>query len=352
RSRRRSTRGGQRARRRRQSGDGADHRRQSRSDDWRDSERRRADPSTHRLRSGGRNAHPDEHDDRGRRDRRQIEPRRAQPGRRARPRRAGARRPAGAHPVRRRHLLRPGDRPVRRRDRPDRRRGGGRRGRRDRDRPRGDGSNPARRLTELDQSVGAACLIPLRIPGVSVARTTTVDVREMKRRGERVPMITAYDYPMARLADAAGIPLLLVGDSLGTTVLGYDTTIPVTLDDVIYHTLAVVRGSTRALVIADMPFMSYQIGASDALRSAGRLLQEGGAQAVKIEGGAPVVETVRRLVEAGIPVQGHLGLTPQSVHALGGYRLQGRDEAAARRLVDDARALEEAGVFSLVLELI
>jgi 3-methyl-2-oxobutanoate hydroxymethyltransferase len=185
-----------------------------------------------------------------------------------------------------------------------------------------------------------------------VARTTTVDVREMKRRGERVPMITAYDYPMARLADAAGVPLLLVGDSLGTTVLGYDTTIPVTLDDVIYHARAVVRGSTRALVIADMPFMSYQVGASDALRNAGHLLQVGGAQAVKIEGGAPVVETVRRLVEAGIPVQGHLGLTPQSVHALGGYRLQGRDEAAARRLVDDARALEQAGVFSLVLELI
>jgi 3-methyl-2-oxobutanoate hydroxymethyltransferase len=157
---------------------------------------------------------------------------------------------------------------------------------------------------------------------------------------------------MARLADAAGIPLLLVGDSLGTTVLGYDTTIPVTLDDVIYHTRAVVRGSTHALVIADMPFMSYQVGASDALRNAGRLLQEGGAQAVKIEGGAPVAETVRRLVEVGIPVQGHLGLTPQSVHALGGYRLQGRDEAAARRLVDDARALEQAGVFSLVLELI
>jgi 3-methyl-2-oxobutanoate hydroxymethyltransferase len=185
-----------------------------------------------------------------------------------------------------------------------------------------------------------------------MGRVTTVDIRAMKARGERVPMVTAYDYLTARLVDAAGIPIVLVGDSLGTTVLGYETTIPVTVDDVVHHARAVVRGTRRALIVADLPFMSYQTSVEAALRNAARLLQEGGAQAVKLEGGAPVVETVRRLVESGIPVQGHLGLTPQSVHALGGHRLQGRDEAAARRILDDARSLEQAGVFSIVLEVI
>jgi 3-methyl-2-oxobutanoate hydroxymethyltransferase len=174
----------------------------------------------------------------------------------------------------------------------------------------------------------------------------------MKRRGERIVMLTAYDHATARILDAAGIPALLVGDSLGTTVLGYDTTIPVTLDDIVHHTRAVVRGTQRALVIADLPFMTYHPNRDDALRNAARLLQEGGAQAVKLEGGAPVVETVRRLVEAGVPVQGHLGLTPQSVHQLGGYRRQGRTDQAARKLLDDARSLEQAGAFSIVLELI
>ena len=174
----------------------------------------------------------------------------------------------------------------------------------------------------------------------------------MKRRGERIPMLTAYDYPTARILDAAGIPLILVGDSLGTAVLGYETTIPVTVEDIIHHTRAVVRGTSRAMVIADMPFMSYHPSQEQALRTAGRLLQEGGAQAVKLEGGAVVADTVRRLVDCGIPVQGHLGLTPQSVYQLGGHRLQGKTEAAAQRIIDDARSLEQAGVFSLVLELV
>ncbi len=185
-----------------------------------------------------------------------------------------------------------------------------------------------------------------------MARITPRDLAEWKRRGRRIPMITAYDYPTARLVDAAGIPVILVGDSLGTTVLGYETTVPVTVEDVVYHTRAVVRGAQQALVIADLPFMSYRISPEDALRNAARCLQEGGAQAVKLEGGGAVVETVRRLVDAGIPVQGHLGLTPQSVYQLGGYRVQGRTEAAARRLLDDARGLQQAGAFSCVLELI
>jgi 3-methyl-2-oxobutanoate hydroxymethyltransferase len=185
-----------------------------------------------------------------------------------------------------------------------------------------------------------------------VARVTPAEIRAMKRKGERIPMLTAYDYPTARILDAAGIPMILVGDSLGTAVLGYDTTIPVTLADVIHHCRAVVRGTTRALIVADLPFMTYHTSQEEALRNAGRLIQEGGAQAVKLEGGATVAETVRRLVACGIPVQGHLGLTPQSVHQLGGHRLQGKTEQAARRLVEDARCLEEAGAFSIVLELI
>ncbi len=165
-------------------------------------------------------------------------------------------------------------------------------------------------------------------------------------------MLTAYDYPTARIVDAAGVPMILVGDSLGTAVLGYETTIPVTLDDILHHCRAVVRGTARALIVADLPFMTYHTSQEEALRNAARLIQEGGAQAVKLEGGAIVADTVRRLVECGIPVMGHLGLTPQSVHQLGGHRLQGKSEGAARRLADDARRLEEAGAFSIVLELI
>ncbi len=165
-------------------------------------------------------------------------------------------------------------------------------------------------------------------------------------------MVTAYDYTSALLADRAGIPMILVGDSMAQTMLGFEDTLPVTVDDMVRHTAAVVRGAHRALVVADMPFMSYQASTADALRNAGRLLKEGGAQAVKLEGGSAVIETVRALNEAGIAVMGHLGLTPQSVHQLGGYGIQARSEGAARKLLAEARALEEAGAFALVLELV
>ncbi len=173
---------------------------------------------------------------------------------------------------------------------------------------------------------------------------------EMKRAGAKIPMVTAYDYTAARIADAAGIPILLVGDSLGMVVLGHDSTIPVTMDDMVRHTQMVRRGAAQALVVADLPFMAYQVDASDALRNAGRLLQDGGAHTVKLEGGVAVASSVRRIVDAGIPVMGHIGLTPQSVHALGGYRVQGRTKAAAQRLLDDARALQDAGAYAIVLE--
>jgi len=162
--------------------------------------------------------------------------------------------------------------------------------------------------------------------------------------------VTAYDFPTARLADEAGIDILLVGDSLGTVVLGYESTLPVTVDDIVHHTKAVVRAKPRALVVADMPFMSYQASLEDAIRNAGRLIQEGGADAVKLEGGERVAEIVKKLVESGIPVMGHLGLTPQSVLTFGGYRVQARGEADQERLAREARALETAGCFSLVLE--
>ena len=181
-------------------------------------------------------------------------------------------------------------------------------------------------------------------------RVRTSKLLEMKQAGEPIVCVTAYDYTMARLVDQAGIPVALVGDSLGNVVLGYDSTIPVTLDDVIHHTRAVVRGAPDALIVADMPFMTYNVSVEDALRNAGRLLQEGGAQAVKLEGGASVAGTVRRLIENGIPVMGHVGLTPQSVHQLGGYRVQGRTAGQAKRLLDDALAIEHAGAFAIVLE--
>ena len=163
-------------------------------------------------------------------------------------------------------------------------------------------------------------------------------------------MVTAYDYTAARIADAAGIPILLVGDSLGMVVLGYDSTIPVTMDDMVRHARMVSRGATEALVVADLPFMAYQVNAEEAMRNAGRLMQEGGAHTVKLEGGVSIADTVRRIVDAGVPVMGHIGLTPQSVNALGGYRVQGRTKAAARRVLDDAQALENAGAYAVVLE--
>ena len=178
----------------------------------------------------------------------------------------------------------------------------------------------------------------------------TTKLMEMKQAGERIACVTAYDFPTARLATAAGLPLILVGDSLGNVVLGYDSTLPVTMDDMVHHTRAVVRGAPDALVVADMPFMSYQINADEAMRNAGRLRQEGGASAVKLEGGQHIAETVTRLTDAGIPVMGHLGLTPQSVNQLGGYRVQGRTLAEAQRMLDDAEALERGGAFSIVLE--
>ncbi|HEY8489724.1 MAG TPA: 3-methyl-2-oxobutanoate hydroxymethyltransferase [Dehalococcoidia bacterium] len=183
-------------------------------------------------------------------------------------------------------------------------------------------------------------------------RISVTELKAMKRRGEKFAMITAYDYPTARLAEAAGVPVILVGDSLGMVVLGYDSTIPVTLEDIIHHTKAVVRGTERAMVVADMPFMSYQTSPEDALRNAGRLLQEAGATAVKLEGGVHMAPTVKRLVEVGIPVMGHIGLTPQSVNQLGGYKVQGKTPAAAVKVLNDAKALEEAGAFAIVLETI
>jgi 3-methyl-2-oxobutanoate hydroxymethyltransferase len=181
-------------------------------------------------------------------------------------------------------------------------------------------------------------------------KITVSTVRDMKRKGEKITMLTAYDYPTALAMDEAGIDLVLVGDSLGMVVLGYDSTLPVTMDDMIHHTKAVSRAVKRAMVIGDMPFMSYQASVSDAVYNAGRFLQEAGAHAVKLEGGREVEEVVRRISAAGIPVMAHLGLTPQSVHQLGGYKVQGKESAAALRIIEDAKILEEAGAFSVVLE--
>jgi 3-methyl-2-oxobutanoate hydroxymethyltransferase len=176
------------------------------------------------------------------------------------------------------------------------------------------------------------------------------DLRGFKERRERFVMLTAYDAYSAQLLDEAGIPLLLVGDSLGMVVLGHDSTLPVTMEDMLHHTAAVVRGTTEAMVVGDMPFMSYQASIDDGVKNAGRFIQEAGANAIKLEGGGRVVELTVRLVDAGIPVMGHLGLTPQSVNQFGGYRVQGRGEEAAHRIVQDAKDLQAAGIFSLVLE--
>ncbi len=181
-------------------------------------------------------------------------------------------------------------------------------------------------------------------------RATVSTIQRMKDQGQRIPALTAYDFLTARLVDAAGVPLILVGDSLGMVFLGYETTIPVRLEDVLHHTKAVARGCSNALVVADMPFMTYHISEEQALENAARLIQDGGAHAVKLEGGLPMAPTVRRLVQSGIPVMGHIGLTPQSVHQLGGFKVQGKSVKQARRLLDDASALEDAGAFSIVLE--
>ncbi|MCE5287131.1 MAG: 3-methyl-2-oxobutanoate hydroxymethyltransferase [Pelosinus sp.] len=181
-------------------------------------------------------------------------------------------------------------------------------------------------------------------------KVTTAVIREQKKLGQPISMLTAYDYSFARVLDEAGVDMLLVGDSLGNVMLGYQTTLPVTMEDMLHHVKAVCRGVNRALVVADMPFMSYQVSIEEAVRNAGRLLQEAGAQAVKLEGGQEFEGTVRAIVKAGIPVVGHLGLTPQAVHQLGGYKVQGKEEAAAKKLLADARALEACGAFAVVLE--
>ena len=181
-------------------------------------------------------------------------------------------------------------------------------------------------------------------------RVTITEIKEMKQRKEKIPMLTAYDYVTAKMVDEAGVPLILVGDSLGMVMLGYESTIPVTMEEMIHHTKAVVRGAKKALIIGDMPFMSYHISVSDALHNAARFIQEGGAQAVKLEGGEVVAEKVRRLVDCGIPVMGHIGLTPQSIHQLGGFKVQGKAVEEAKKLLNDARILEEAGAFAVVLE--
>lgn len=177
---------------------------------------------------------------------------------------------------------------------------------------------------------------------------TVRDLRAFKERGERFVMLTAYDFPTARILDEAGVPVILVGDSLAQNVLGYETTLPVTMEEMLHHTRAVARGAKSALVVGDMPFLSYQTSVEEGIRNAGRFLKEAGAHAVKLEG--PVFDLAGALVERGIPVMGHLGLTPQSVHAMGGYRVQGRSEEDARRLLDQAQSLDKTGIFSLVLE--
>ena len=180
--------------------------------------------------------------------------------------------------------------------------------------------------------------------------TTVLDVQRFKDEHRRFAVLTAYDYLSARILDEAGIPILLVGDSLGMVMLGYPTTLPVTLDEMIHHAKAVARGSRQALLVGDMPFMSYHTSVEQAIASAGRFLQEGGMHAVKVEGGGRIVEITRRLTELGIPVMGHLGLTPQFVHQMGGFKVQGKSQAQAARIMADAKDLEQAGAFSLVLE--
>jgi 3-methyl-2-oxobutanoate hydroxymethyltransferase len=178
--------------------------------------------------------------------------------------------------------------------------------------------------------------------------TTIHDLRAWKAEGRRWAMLTAYDFPTARILDEAGIPVILVGDSVANNVLGYEDTLPVTMEEMLHHTRAVSRGATDAMVVGDMPFLSYQVSVEEGVRNAGRFLKEGGADAVKLEGAQ--IELTHKLVDVGIPVMAHVGLTPQSVHGMGGYRIQGRGEEAARKLLDQAASLEKAGAFAIVLE--
>ncbi|MEP7356052.1 MAG: 3-methyl-2-oxobutanoate hydroxymethyltransferase [Anaerolineales bacterium] len=189
-------------------------------------------------------------------------------------------------------------------------------------------------------------------PNPNRKKVTTSTLRAKKARGEPITMLTAYDFPTAQAIDRAGIDAILVGDSLGMVVLGYDTTLPVTMEDMLHHCKAVARGASTAHLIGDMPFMSYQVSEAEAVRNAGRFLQEAGMDAIKLEGGRGMVPTISAIVAAGIPVMGHIGLTPQSVHQLGGFKTQGKSAEAARALVADAHALEAAGCYALVLEAI
>lgn len=184
-----------------------------------------------------------------------------------------------------------------------------------------------------------------------MTRTTIRDIKNLKDQETLIPMVTAYDYTSAKLAETAGLPLLLVGDSLGQWLLGYEDTLPVTMEEMLHHVKAVVRGTTVAHVVADMPFMSYQSNIEDAVINAGRMLKEGGAQSVKLEGGLPVIKTVTSIVATGIPVMGHIGFTPQSYNQLGGYKIQGRHSEGAASIIEDALALEEAGAYAVVLEM-
>jgi 3-methyl-2-oxobutanoate hydroxymethyltransferase len=183
-------------------------------------------------------------------------------------------------------------------------------------------------------------------------RISINQIKDMKQKGEKITMLTAYDYTTAKIIDETGIPLILVGDSLGNVVLGYESTIPVTIEDIMHHTKAVIKGSKKAMVISDMPFMTYHISTEDALRNAACLIQTGGAQAVKLEGGVNVADKVTQIVDSGIPVMGHIGLTPQSINQLGSYKVQGNNLEVARRLLNDTKALDEAGAFAIVLEMV
>ncbi len=183
-----------------------------------------------------------------------------------------------------------------------------------------------------------------------MARVTTANIREKKAKGEKITMLTAYDYGLATLVDQAGIDMILVGDSVGNVQLGYENTLAVTMDDMVHHTKAVVRGSKNAMVVSDLPFLSYHVSIEEAVRNAGRLIQEGGAQAVKLEGGEERLPVVKAILNAEIPIVAHIGLTPQSVNQFGGFKVQGKDLETARKLIKDAKLLEEAGVFSIVLE--
>ena len=183
-----------------------------------------------------------------------------------------------------------------------------------------------------------------------MSRVSTLDIKAKKLQNQKIAMLTAYDYSIATMVDAAGIDMILVGDSLGNTQLGYENTLAVTMDDMIHHTKAVVRGSSHSMVVGDMPFMSYHVSDQEAVRNAGRFIKEAGAQAIKLEGGVERKDTVKAIVDAQIPVVGHIGLTPQSVNQLGGFKVQGKDVEGAQRLIEAARAMEEAGAFCLVLE--